>query len=259
MNDLVEQAEQNGGRELAHHAEQPTSALALIYAAATNPEVDAEKMRTLADLHIKMQDREAERRFRLAKRNAIEAMPSIGKRGEILNKQGRVQSRFSRFEDLHREVSPILANHKLSIDWIVGHDGPLITVQPVLSYSDDEMAFKEVGGELALPRDTGGSKSEVQGVVSSVSMGKRHTLKAALNIKEHDEFELGGGSGPELTEQEQVLIDDSRAAAKDGTVKYREWFGALNAQQKGFLVSRQDESGVAYHEQNKAAAAQFDN
>lgn len=252
--DLVTQAE---SRELANTG--PADALSMIFAAATNPDVDADKMKTLAELHIRLQEREAERRFRLAKRKAIEEMPSIGKRGEILNKQGRVQSRFSKFEDLHREVMPVLARHNLSIDWITGHSGNMITVQPVLSYSDDEMAFTEVGGALPLPIDTGGSKSPVQGVASSVSMGKRHTLKSTLNIKEHDENEGEAGTfGPELTDQEVVLIDEGRAAAKEGTAGYRDWYSKLNTAQKGFLVSHKDESGITYHDQNKAAAATFD-
>lgn len=253
-NDLVEQ----GGKELA----APSSGadmLAMVVSAAKDETIDADKMKTLADLAIKLQDREAERRYRDAKMMAMRKMPSIGKKGEIRNRSGQVQSRFSRFEDLHRIVAPVLEEHNLSLDWRTGNEGPLILVEAILTYSDGELSYHEGGGMLPFPVDNQGGKSPVQGVASSLSMGKRHTMKAMLNIREHDESPNEDQSHVgQITEQQQVLIDEARMQAKDGMAAYRDWFASRNAQEKGFLVSQKPEdSEITYHDQNKAAAEQF--
>lgn len=223
-----------------------------------SPEVDGAKTTALAELAMKMQDREAERRFRMAKHNAIMEMPSISKAGAIINhKTGAVQSRYSKFEDIDRVARPILARHKLVIGFNVGNQGQNVTVQPILSYSDGEMTFTEYGGEMVLPLDTTGSKNGTQGAGSSASYGKRHSMKAMLNIIEEGEDDDGGAT-IKLDADTTGLIDAGREAARGGSAAYTEFFGKLTAQQKGFLVGVAGPSGKTYHEANKEAARAFD-
>jgi len=223
-----------------------------------SPDVDGAKTTALAELAMKMQDREAERRYRMAKHKAIMEMPSISKAGAVINhKTGAVQSRYSKFEDIDRIVRPILARHHLVIGFNVGHQGQMVTVQPILSYSDGEMTFTEYGGEMVLAVDTTGAKNATQGAGSAASYGKRHSMKAMLNIIEEGEDDDGGATiklDPETT----GLIDAGREAARKGSAAYAEFFGALNAQQKGFLVGVAGPSGKTYHEANKEAAKAFD-
>lgn len=226
--------------------------------AAKNPEIDANKMALLVNLATSQQDREAERRFRMSKQRALLEMPSINKRGAILNKNGGVQSRYSKFEDMHRIVKPILAKHGLTISFNVNHAGQNVTVQPILAYADDEVAFEERGGEMVLAVDTTGSKNATQGAGSAASYGKRHSMKAMLNIVEGDEDDDGQGAAPALPHDKQTLVDAARAAAKDGTQGYQEFFAALDKDSRGFLSYAVAENGKAYHEQNKEAAALYD-
>lgn len=237
----------------------PASALFRdIVLAARDPNVDGEKVAALANLAMTMQDREAERRFRMAKFNAIMEMPRINKKGAILNKAGAVQSRYSRFEDMDAVVRPILQRHRLIITFNVNHEGQMVTVQPILSYSDGEMAYEERGGEMVLPLDTTGSKNGTQGAGSSASYGKRHSMKAMLNIIEEGEDDDGGAGTIKLDEATTKLIDDARVAAQQGSAAYVEFFNALPAQQKGFLVGVAGPNGKTYHETNREAARLFD-
>lgn len=228
--------------------------------AASNKDIDADKMKLLVELATTQQDREAERRFRIAKQRALLAMPMISKRGAILNKQGAVQSRYSKFEDIHRIVKPILAGHNLTISFNVSHVGQTITVQPILAYADDEVAFEERGGEMPLSIDTTGSKNATQGAGSAASYGKRHAMKAMLNIIEGNEDDDGQAAGGslELPADKVTLIDASRSAAMDGTEAYRAFFAALDRDSQGFLNYSVDASGKPYHEQNKEAATLYD-
>lgn len=234
------------------------NALALIYAAATNKDVDPEKMRTLADLHIQMQDREAERRFRKAKHQALMEMPSITKKGAIINhKTNAVQSRYSKWEDIHKAIKPILDRHNLILSFNIGHEGQMVTVQPILSYSDGELAFEERGGEMVLAIDTTGSKNATQGAGSAASYGKRHSAKAMLNIIEESEDDdgRGGVTGYDaLSPEHQALIDEARIKAGDGITAYEEYFKGLQPEQRGFLGFNFAEGNTTWHAQNKRAA-----
>jgi hypothetical protein len=231
-----------------------------IVRASRDPSVDAAKTTALANLAMQMQDREAERRFRMAKHKAVLQMPRITKNGAITNKTGQVQSRYSKFEDIHRVVTPILAEHNLIISFNVGHEGQMVTVQPILAYSDGDLAFEEKGGEMVLAVDTTGSKNATQGAGSAASYGKRHSLKAMLNIiedAEDDDGQQGKGAGgyDSLSDDHKALIDESRQQALLGTDVYADWFKALDPQRRGFLGFNYTETGETWHEQNKVAAA----
>lgn len=231
--------------------------LAMVMQAARDPSIDADKMKTLADLATGMQDREAERRFRMAKHAAVQEMPSISKRGAILNKQGGVQSRYSKFEDIMAVVKPILDRHNLIATFHVHHSGQMVTVQPILSYADGELAFEEKGGQMVLAIDTTGSKNATQGAGSAASYGKRHALKAMLNIVEAGEDDDGGGSN-ELPPEALALIDRAREAARGGTEAYRQFFEGITKDERAFLNEATGPNGKTYHDTNKESAKAFD-
>jgi ERF superfamily len=231
-----------------------------IVQASRDPTVDAGKTTALANLAMQMQDREAERRFRMAKHKALLAMPTITKAGAILNKNGGVQSRYSKWEDIDRVTRPILSENNLILSFNIGHEGQMVTVQPVLAYSDGELAYEERGDHMVLAVDTTGSKNATQGAGSAASYGKRHSAKAILNIIEEGEDTDGKAiaSYDSLPDDLKALIDAARLTAKDGLEAYTAYFKGLNAEDRGFLAFNRTESGDTWHEQNKRAAAIFD-
>lgn len=243
-------------REIAQ-AEQNNSAgmLAMIAEAARDQTVDAQKMVTLADLAMKLQDRELQAQFNRDKVSAIQQMPSIGKRGEIIipakdGKTQRTQGRYAKWEDLHKIISPILAAHNLVLTFNIGHREQMVTVQPILSHTN---GIVEKGEFMVLPLDTSGSKNNTQGAGSSSSYGKRYAAGAMLNLVYHDDIDddgAGGSATPadHLSDEQHSLVDAGRSAAMNGTAAYTEWFGKLPAAQKGWLAFE------PYHAQNKQAA-----
>lgn len=227
-----------------------------VVAASRDPTVDAAKTTALANLAMQIQDREAERRFRMAKHSALMEMPTITKNGAITNKQGGVQSRYSKWEDIDRATRPILAKNHLILSFNIGHEGQMVTVQPVLAYSDGELAFEERGDHMVLAVDTTGSKNATQGAGSAASYGKRHSAKAILNIIEEGEDTDGRAviGYDALPEQDRALIDQARSEAGGGTDAYAAWFKSLSAEERGFLAFNRTETGDTWHEQNKRAA-----
>lgn len=223
----------------------PAEMFASLVDLAKDPQVDPAKMTSLVDLQMKMMDYAKQEEFNKAKLAAIMDMPVIGKRGEIKNKNGGVQSRYSRFEDIHRTVMPILKRNSLVISFNVDHSGQMVTVQPILSHAN---GYVEKGGAMALPIDTTGSKNGTQGAGSAASYGKRHTMKAMLNIVEGGEDDDGHSAG-----SGDPLYEEAQAAASCGIAAYERWFRTeIDVQKRAKIVAND------WHEAFKEAAARAD-
>lgn len=242
-----ENALQSIGRNSAGGSEVAQMFDSLV-ALAKNPDVDPSKMAALVDLQTKMMGYKQQEEFNRDKIAALFEMPHITKAGAIKNKNGGIQSRYALFEDMHRAVVPILRRHNLVISFNVGYSGQMVTVQPILSHVN---GYVEKGSEMALPIDTTGSKNGTQGAGSAASYGKRHTMKAMLNIVEDGEDNDGRGAGSKLIEREDwqgELIHDARKAALGGLASYEGYFKGLSAMKRGYLVD------CGEHENIKAAA-----
>ena len=193
-----------GGRSL------DSDLLHWIVQTAADPRAPRDKL----DRLIEMQERRAARAAKAAFDKAFAAMqpdlPIIIERGQILDKNGLVQSRYALWEDLNEAIRPILARHKFSLSFRVGSDGDRIGVTCVLTHRSGHSV--ETG--LSLPADLTGGKNPVQGIGSATSYGKRYTAQALLNLTsrgEDDDARAGGGaaliSAEQLGELERQLAE----------------------------------------------------
>lgn len=207
---------------------------------AKDPNVDPAKMKSIVDMQMQMMDYQKREEYNRDKMAALMEMPSISQKGAIVGKNDRVQSRYAKFEDIHRIVTPILSRHHLAITFDVNQNGNQVTVTPILSHTNGHI---ERGGAMPLAVDTTGSKNATQGAGSAVSYGKRHTMKAMLNIVEGGEDDDGQGAGrvqmklvADTEGWAKQLKTDAHKAAERGATAYREWFGVQTAMQRGYLV-----------------------
>jgi hypothetical protein len=233
----IAHAPQQGGplAAIPEGASQVERMFAQIMAVSTDPNVDAGKMTALVDLQMRMMDYQKAEQFAKAKAAALMEMPAIGKRGQILAKGGGVQSRYSKLEDIQAAVTPILFRHGLVISFEVGQAGNKVSVRPVLTHTS---GYIEKGEAMPLDVDTTGSKNSTQGAGSAATYGKRHQIIAALNLRiiDGDDDGQAAGGGRSLTQAQSELIDDARSASMRGAAGYLEWFKALDAASKGWLV-----------------------
>lgn len=219
----------------------PVTMFNALMRAATDPRVDPGKMTALAELQIRMIDYRKQEEFNQDKAAAVLEMPVIDKRGRVIipakdGKPQRLQSRYSKWEDIHAAIMPILEKHRLVISHNVGHQGNLVTVTPILTHKN---GFVEMGGEMALPIDNSGSKNPTQGVGSACSYGQRYSSIMMLNIRQMNADDDGQATGPtasHLSEAESDLADLAADAAKRGAAAYMEWFQSLSSAEKGWLV-----------------------
>lgn len=218
---------------------QSNTFLAAILHAATDPNIDAVKMETMANLAVKLQDRERETEFNMAVNAAIQQMPVITRDGiiQIPAKDGRparTQGRFARFEDIYRVVRPILEAHQLAIRFDVGDSAQGVTVRPILSHAN---GHTERGEAMRLPHDQSGSKNNTQAVGSATAYGKRYTMCAMLNIVTEG-ADNDGNTNVAVNlpyEREQTVLQEAEAAAAGG--QYAEWFSTQGPKDRAWLIA----------------------
>lgn len=193
----------------------------VIARAASDPNVDIDKMERL----LEMQERVIARNARAAYYDALAEMqpnlPVVSERGGIKDRSGNVQSTYALWEDVNEAIRPTLAEHGFALSFKVRRTDDQIVTTGILSH---RLGHREET-ELALPSDTSGSKNAVQAVGSSTSYGKRYTAFALLNITstgEDDDGEAGGAPPSISTEQFDTLngLADAVQANKPNFCKF---------------------------------------
>ena len=217
---------------------------------ATNPDVDAGKMTAIVELQMKMMDYQKQEQFNKDKIAAILEMPIITKDGAILDKNKNVRSKFSTFEHLYSVVRPILARHNLILTFDADNSERQPTVTPILSHANGHV---ERGGAMLVPMEKpNNSVTMAQASAMSVTMGKRHTLKATLSIIEDEDDGNARVQYIEKEDWQKTILELGQSAAAKGSDEYTKWFQSCTNMQRGYLVDSKN------HAAFKASAEEID-
>lgn len=202
--------------------------IAVIERAATNPDVDIDKMERLLEMHERIVAREG----RMAYFGAMAAMqpdlPVIGRRGTISvpAKDGKTghETPYALWEDVNEAIRPLLAQHGFALSFRVKKDADRVEVTGILSHRSGHAEETM----LSLPMDSTGSKNNVQAIGSSVSYGKRYTAFALLNITSRGEDDDGqkGGTAAVLSDEQADRIRKLIGEVKADAVLFLEYIGA---------------------------------
>lgn len=184
-------------------AELPAEFLAyakVIQDAATNPEVDVEKLQKLMEMQERIMERRAEIAFNSAFTRMQSQLPVITENGQI--KIGEVvRSKYALFEDINDAVKPILRENGFAIMFKAKTTKANVSVTGILMH---EEGHREVSDPMELDADTSGSKNGVQSIGSSVSYAKRYVLLTMLNITTRGEDDDGRKAGTPVVSEDQV-------------------------------------------------------
>ena len=186
---------------------QAAAIISVIERAATNPDVDIDKMERLLEMQERIMARDAKASYASALAAMAPELPVINERGKISTDRGKtVQSTYALWEDVNDAIKPVLAAHGFALSFRTGREDGQITVTGVLSHRDGHSEETTI----TLPHDSSGSKNAVQAVGSSTSYGKRYTAGLLLNLTSRGEDDDGvaGGSGATITEaQVEDLVE----------------------------------------------------
>ena len=211
-------------------ASDVSAVLAIIERAATNPDVDIDKMERLLAMQERIWERQAQQAFTKAKLKMRPSLPEISMRGKIVirdktNQNNIIQETpFARFEDIHEAVMPILTDHGFDLSFKNGMapDGKvrITTILSHVSGHSEETYFD-------LPHDSSGSKNAVQAVGSSTSYGKRYGVLNILNIRVCGEDDDGvkAGAPDTITDEQNIELGTLAAEVKADLPKFLKFLG----------------------------------
>lgn len=196
--------------------------LQVIDKAASNPDVDAEKLHRILDAQERVLERNARMAFNRDLASVSGELPNITERGTIEH-SGKVISRYARWdEDINPVIKPILANHGFNLRFRTGRaeDGSL-AVTAVLAHREGHSEETTI----YLPADTSGSKNSVQAVGSSTSYGKRYTASALLNLTTGGLDDDGQSAEGNTTVTEEQVQEIEALLEKDGgdSARFFDW------------------------------------
>lgn len=187
--------------------------LALVERLASDERVDVAKFAAILDIKRGLQSEKAKAEFFAAFAAMQEELPTISKRGEVLNRNGQVQSKYAFYEDIQRAIKPILRKHGFTISH---EQNPDTTKEMVIVTWLVHRGGHATSSTFKSEADTSGSKNSVQGLGSVSQYGKRYNVSALLDL------EIAG------------VDDDAGAAGKKPAAKpapdgFEDWWDNLCA------------------------------
>lgn len=198
----------------ADTAKQPMNLMEFIQHAATDRNVDVDKLERLVALY----ERQKADAARIAYFDAMRALklelPIIERNGRIvIHEKGKEKvdaniiqnTPFARWEDIDKAITPMLDKHGFSLTFRTGiaADGK-VTVTAIANHRLGH--FEET--TVTLPHDSSGSKNPVQAVASALSYGKRYAATMLLNIRTKGEDDDGNSAGDDSALDEPISDED---------------------------------------------------
>lgn len=185
--------------------EREPTALEVISRAASDPAVNVDKLSALLAMKERLDVREAEMAFNRAMASIASKMPVIRKNGAIDFGGGKKAIKFAKFEDIDREVRPILSEAGLSISFSSKPmpQGVLMIcrLSHVLGHSQSS--------EMQMPADQGPGRNGLQAIGSARQYAKRYLYCDMLNIVCEDQDDDGHkGGGTFINDAQIANIED---------------------------------------------------
>ena len=188
---------------------EQSAVLQIISQAATNPNVDIEKMERLLEMQERILERDARQEFAAAFSRMQVALPEIEEKGK-----GHNNITYAKWEDVNKAIKPVLSEHGFGLSFSVKDDEKFVCVEAELSHRSGHSKSTS----YKFPADSSGSKNQIQAVGSSISYGKRYTATALLNLSSRLEPDNNGEgefiSGIQKDKIIQLLQDTNSDVAK---------------------------------------------
>jgi hypothetical protein len=199
MTDVVKS---NGGEVAA-----PTM-LETVMRAIAQPGMTPEVARQYLELGRELQKDQAQAAFNAAFAALKNDLPVIDKKGVVLNKAGKVQFKYARYDDLHEAITPLLARHGFatSFDFREPEKGRLTVVLDLLHTGGHSRQY-----QWTLPAmGDNAYVTNLQNAAAARSFGKRNILIDALDILTRDADSDGVPRKPPelITEQQAMEMED---------------------------------------------------
>lgn len=213
---------------------EPASSLVLMFERlAKDPAVDVEKLERLIAMQERILARNAESAFNVAFTALQASLPEIEEHGGIKDRAGEVQSRYAKWEDIKKVITPILGQHGFSlrhkVEW---PSEKSVKVTAFLTHADGHF----ITSEFLSGADSSGNKNAIQALGSSTQYGRRYTAIDVTGItsrepSRRDDDGQTSEAYKQPTEPDglSALLTDLEAKAADSKTFYATWNKAPQA------------------------------
>lgn len=182
----------------------PGSLMGAITHAASDPNVNVDKLERLMSMYERIQANNARARYTAALAQMQPELEGIVKRGQNTS----TRSRYMKWDDIIRQIGPTLGHHGFSLSFRTGQTANgMLPITGVLSHEAGHCEETT----LSLPADTSGSKNAVQAVGSTVTYGKRYVAGILLNIAALDEEDDDGQAANRREPRGNAVISAEQA------------------------------------------------
>lgn len=178
----------------------------VIAKAASDPNVDIDKMERLLQMQERVQARESEAVFSAALAQMQPHLPHITVKNKIVH-SGKVISEYADWPSISAAITPVLSEYGFSLNFGGSNDANEKTTVAKL---------RHIGGHvetnaITLPHDTSGSKNKVQAIGSSSTYGQRYSACPLVGVVVHGQDDDGQAAGnrpapPALSEKTRTEI-----------------------------------------------------
>jgi ERF superfamily len=231
MNDIATTQPQTAIAHAASTAIEPGALLGAMLELARDPAFDVVKLEALANLQLKMEDREADRQLTKALQQAQAEIPQIEKRGLIPKKDGK-SIPFATEQDIDNVLRPICEKYGFTLHYTTETPRPgLLIITTTLRHG----LGASISASVPLPIDEGPGRNATQSHGSTMSYGRRYGKEMIFNIVRKGADDDGNAAGKKFISPERA--DELRALA--ASVKRQE--GQLLDQMFGGTVRTMDE------------------
>lgn len=185
----------------------------LIERLAVDDRIDVEKLGKILDLQRGLRADQAKAEYQAAFAAMSEKLPIIAAKGEIKNRDGKVQSTFARYEDIQKAIKPILREFGFTLNH---EQHPETGSEMILTTFLIHRGGHSQKSTFRSKQDDSGSKNHVQGLGSIASYAKRYNTIALLDLETHGEDDDAQSAVP-VPEGFKKWLDALYVAAKKGT------------------------------------------
>jgi len=206
-------------------AVEPSSLLQVLERAASNPEVDVEKMERLMAMHERLLARDSEGAFNAAMTQAQQEMGRISADAE--NKQTR--SKYATYAKLDKVLRPIYTRHGFALSFGTAEGAPPDFVRVLCHVSHNGGHSRTY--HVDMPADGKGAKggdvmTKTHATGSAMSYGMRYLLKMIFNVAigETDDDGNGATLDPINAKEHDALMASIEETETD-LAKFLDYFG----------------------------------
>lgn len=218
--------------------------VSMIERVAMDPNADLDKLERMLAMKERLEAKEAEKAFAVAFAQMQSDLPVIAERGEIKNRNGDVQSTYPLWEDVNAALRGPLSDHGLSMSFDRRKEDGKTFIGCIVTHDLGHSRRAEID----LPRDTSGSKNDVQGEGSTVAYGQRYSSKMLINwVSAGTEDDDGAASGARdtISADQYIVLRDALEVSGMEERKFYMAFGHRdpdNADLHVFPANRFDEA-----------------